>query len=44
MRLAQLPAAADRRPAVSYCRLEGYEPVLLIFYVGLGEIAKVYFE
>ncbi len=26
------------------CRLEGYDPVLLIFYVGLGEVAKVYFE
>ncbi len=26
------------------CSLEGYDPVLLIFYVGLGEIAKVYFK
>ena len=26
------------------CRLEGYDPVLLIFYVGLGEVAKVYFK
>jgi len=26
------------------CRLEGYDPVLLIFYVGLGEVAKVYFQ
>jgi hypothetical protein len=30
--------------ARSNCRLESYDPVLLIFYVGLGEIAKVYFE
>ena len=31
-------------PARCNCRLESYDPVLLIFYVGLGEIAKVYFE
>ena len=26
------------------CRLEGYDPVLLVFYVGFGEISKVYLE
>ena len=26
------------------CRLESYDPVLLVFYMGLGEISKVYFE
>ncbi len=26
------------------CRLEGYDPVLLVFYMGLGEISKVYLE
>ncbi len=31
-------------PARCNCHLESYDPVLLIFYVGLGEIAKVYFE
>ena len=31
-------------PARCNCRLESYDPVFLIFYVGLGEIAKVYFE
>jgi hypothetical protein len=28
----------------SNCRSESYDPVLLIFYVGLGEIAKVNFK
>ncbi len=31
-------------PARCNCRSESYDPVLLIFYVGLGEITKVYFE
>ena len=31
-------------PARCNCRSESYDPVLLIFYVGLGEIAKVYFK
>ena len=31
-------------PARCNCRSDSYDPVLLIFYVGLGEIAKVYFE
>ena len=31
-------------PTRCNCCLESYDPVLLIFYVGLGEIAKVYFE
>ncbi len=31
-------------PARCNCRLEGYDPVLLIFYVGLCEFAKVYFK
>ncbi len=26
------------------CRLERYDPILLVFYMGLGEISKVYFE
>jgi len=26
------------------CRLESYDPVLLVFYMGLGEVSKVYFE
>ena len=26
------------------CRLEGYDPVLLIFNVGLGKFSKVYFK
>ena len=36
-------ACRCRSPARCNCHLEGY-PVLLIFYVGLGEVAKVYFE
>ena len=31
-------------PARCSCLSDSYDPVLLIFYVGLGEIAKVYFE
>jgi hypothetical protein len=31
-------------PARCNRRLEGYDPVLLIFYVRLGEFAKVYFK
>ena len=31
-------------PAHCSCLSDSYDPVLLIFYVGLGEIAKVYFE
>ncbi len=26
------------------CCLEGYDPVLLVFYMGLDEVSKVYFE
>ena len=26
------------------CRLESYDPVLLVFYMGFGEISIVYFE
>ncbi len=33
-----------RSPTRCNCCLESYDPVLLIFYVGLGEIAKVYFK
>ena len=36
-------ACRCRSPARCNCHLEGY-PVLLIFYVGLGEVAKVYFK
>ncbi len=39
-----LAACCCGLPARCNCRLESYDPVLLIFYVGLGEITKVYFE
>jgi hypothetical protein len=26
------------------CRLESYDPVLLVFYMGFGELSNVYFE
>ena len=39
-----LAACCCGSPARCNCRLESYDPELLIFYVGLGEIAKVYFE
>jgi hypothetical protein len=39
-----LAACRCGSPASCNCRLEGYDPVLMIFYVGLGELAKVYFK
>jgi hypothetical protein len=45
--VSNAPGLADcccESPSRCNCRLESYDPVLLIFYVGLGEITKVYFE
>jgi hypothetical protein len=45
--VSNMPGLAACRcglPARCNCRLEGYDPVLLIFYVGLGEFAEVYFK
>ena len=41
-----LGSAASRcgSTACCNCRFKSYNPVLLIFYMGLGEIFKVYFE
>jgi len=40
MRLARLPAAADRRPAA----IAAWRAMMLALYVGFGEISIVYFE
>jgi hypothetical protein len=37
-------ACRCRSTARCNCRLESYDPVLLVFYMGLGEVSKVYFE
>ena len=37
-------ACHDGSTARCNCRLESYDPVLLVFYMGFGEIATVNFE
>jgi hypothetical protein len=37
-------AFRDGSTARCNCRFKSYDPVLLVFYMGLGEISKVYFE
>ena len=39
-----LSASRCGSTACCNCRFKSYNPVLLIFYMGLGEIFKVYFE
>ena len=39
-----LAACCCRALARCNCRLEGYDPVLLIFDVGLGKLAKIYLK
>ena len=41
-----LGSAASRcgSTACCNCRFKSYNPVLLVFYMGLGEISKIYFE
>ncbi len=45
--VSNAPGSATCRcglPARCNCRFKGYDPVLLVFYMGTGEISKVYFE